>query len=424
MPLKKINSTTLIFFIFISTYIYASKSVDLPKSNKLKTPPLSLNKNTQNRITSIENFIQNRVEEIINLKKVEEENGKAVQWITKEYKVIYTLDLGLQKLIHKIFEKYKVPLGSAVVLNAKTGEVLALVHYCNSNNCQGVESPLSATAPSASLFKIITASAALELFNDVTPETKFCYHGGHRKIVLSLLIPNPKKDSICIDFAGAFGFSVNTVFARLGVRIGVNKLKEYAERFGYNSNIPFDLPVDISRFEVPQDELTLGRVAAGFWYSYLSPFHAALIMQAIALDGNMLRPYIVEKILTKGGRIIKKQTPRLIKRIISSNTTQKLKELLLTTVTRGTAKDSFFDKKGKAIIPEIKVGGKTGTLHSYNPFKEFSWFAGIAPLENPNVAFSILLINNERWRIKAHFVGREITRYYSKKNTLFTNPLK
>lgn len=83
------------------------------------------------------------------------------------------------------------------------------------------------------------------------------------------------------------------------------------------------------------------------------------------------------------------------------------------TVKRGTARKSFKDSKGVPYLPGIEVAGKTGTLTGRSPYRAYSWFVALAPADNPEIAISVLVVNEPKWRIKsAPFAAQLLQKYF------------
>jgi penicillin-binding protein A len=178
-------------------------------------------------------------------------------------------------------------------------------------------------------------------------------------------------------------------------------LREYAERFGFNHPVDFDVPLRASSAEIPADRLERARAAAGFWHSHLSPLHAAVIAQSLAQDGAMLRPYVVDRVAGAGGETLYRAKPRYLGQTVSRETAALMTKAMIYTTRRGTARKSFRDPQGRPYVPEVDVSGKTGTLTGQRPYRAYTWFVGLAPAEEPEVAIAVLVVNEPKWRIKA-----------------------
>jgi peptidoglycan glycosyltransferase len=327
--------------------------------------------------------------------------------------VVFTVEPELQRFASALLEDNDVPAGAIVVLNARTGRVLALAQHQ-----RGIDRPTVAfdpSPPAASLFKIVTTSALLER-SEVSLDTVQCYHGGGQRLEQHNLVDSERDDTACASVSQALGHSINAVFAKLADRhLAPRALLKYAERFGFNQAIPFDLAVPESSAEIPDDRLERARAAAGFWHTHLSPLHAAMMVQSVAHNGAMLRPYVVDKVLGPDGALVYSGEPQLAARPISADTARKLGTAMRETVTSGTARKAFH-RGDLPALAKVKVAGKTGTLTGQSPYRAYSWFAGFAPADTPEVAIAVLVVNEPLWRIKSSEAGaRVLDKYFSLK---------
>lgn len=331
--------------------------------------------------------------------------------------ITFTLDPDLQRRTEGIFSHYRVPAAAAVVINSKTGRVLALAQQRLNPDASATDDvAFDASPPAASLFKLITASALLEAA-DVEIATKTCYCGGSSKLLPSHLSDVAPQDGACSTLVGALGHSINAVFAKLSDRhLAPEDLERYAQKYGFNTALPSDaLSIPISVADIPDDRLERARAAAGFWHTHLSPFHAAMIAQSLAQGGAMLRPYVVDSV-TLQGTTLHDAEPKFIARTVSEKTARALIDAMTFTVSHGTARRAFHDRKGRPFLPGIEVSGKTGTLTGERPYRAFSWFVAVAPADAPEVALSVLVVNGPKWRIKATDAAVRILQAYFDKH--------
>jgi cell division protein FtsI/penicillin-binding protein 2 len=337
------------------------------------------------------------------------EQGRLVQHV-EDRTIVTTLDPELQRFAERLLRSYAVPDGAAVAINSRTGEVLVLAQH--SERDPGSLVALAANAPAASMFKVVTAAAILDS-TEIAPDSEFCYHGGARGIDATLLAPDPTRDVLCSSFGAALGRSINVIFARLAdEHLSAIDLERYARGFGFNRELAFDLPLSMAQADVPEDRLERARMAAGFWHTRLSPLHAALMAQAVAQDGAMLQPYLVDTVRDAAGRVVYDAGPVFIDQACRPETARELARMMVSTTTAGTARTSFHRTDGEPVIADVEVAGKTGTLHGQNPYRAYDWFMGFAPAADPEIAVAALVVNDPLWRIKGHFVAREILREY------------
>ena len=339
-------------------------------------------------------------------------------------RVTYTIDPLLQERMTELFAKYRVPYGVFVAISPKTGKVLAMAGYSEE---KGVDNQLAlrATYPAASIFKLVTAAAALEK-GKIEPDTVINYRGGLYSLSPRNWTDNPKRDKNRITLADAMGKSCNVAFAKVALRwLGADDLLHYAERFGFNTPLNFEFPVQISHAYIEEDsKANIAKTAAGFGNVTLSPLHGAMIVSAIANNGKMVEPRIVEKISVDGREAYHFMNENETDNRISSGTAGKLKYMMTKTIESGTARHAFYKSRGKAYLGDIVVGGKTGSLEGDDPQGDYSWFVGMAPLDDPEIAVAALVINRPVWQIKAPFVAREGMLTYFNRDKINKDKLK
>jgi penicillin-binding protein A len=346
-----------------------------------------------------------------NPRNFRQENNLFVSDLKGGKRAVSSLDVGLQNYTEEILRKNQVPYGAVVAMEPATGRLLAFVSQSNADSKGSDDAALDASAPAASVFKIITAAALVDA--RVDPEQRVCYKGGFHNLDLSDLIDDPRRDAFCTTFQEAMGGSINAVFAKLADRhLNAQTLERYASAFGFGRALPFDARAQTSRAEIPSDRLEFARTAAGFWHTRMSPLHGALIASTIANDGMMPRVSIVDRIVDSSGKVVRQFQPRPFRQVVPRSTARIIGQMMLRTVTNGTARRAFHDSHGRSFLPDIQVAGKTGTLTQSQPYRAYNWWVGYAPLDKPTIAVAALIVNDPLWRIKASFTAREALRYY------------
>ncbi len=325
-----------------------------------------------------------------------------------------TLDPGFQRAARAQMSKYRVPEGGVVVMDVKTGKLLAYASYVNEGEAFDVN--VRAEAPAASVFKVITGSALVEKAG-LSSETEQCYHGGKSRILPDELVDDPRRDKWCATLAIAMGRSLNVVFARLTQKnLTPEDVAQMGGAFGFGASLPFAVPNEPSKIAIPQEPLEFARAAAGFWHTSLSPLLGASIAQTVANGGVTLEPRIVAAVSRGGEEIWRdEREPRVLRRAIKAETATQVSRMMRQTVSNGSAYKSFHDAKGRPYLPGVAVAGKTGTLTDYKQNRFYTWFVGFAPAEAPEVAISTLVVNTPSWQIKAPQLAREVLRSYFEK---------
>jgi peptidoglycan glycosyltransferase len=349
------------------------------------------------------------------ISKACETEGKLVQVIGDGRKVTYTIAPKLQSAARKILRDSELLAGALVMIDVRSGRILTLAEYRSVEYAEETRPVyFSARPPAASLFKIITASALL-VKHAAAADTVVCYHGGSSKLLESHIDDDPGRDKTCASLSLAMGKSINPVFAKLADKnLSAQELEEAAAAFGFGEQIPllYSAIPEISKIDVPVDRLEFARTAAGFWHANLSPLHAAMIAQAVANGGRMLGPILVEQIEDASGKVEWKAAPGLLRQCTSAEDAEALTSMMVDTVTKGTARRHFVDRKGLEYIQDVTVAGKTGSLSQKEPYRFFSWFIGFAPADEPQVAVASLAVNGQEWTMKGASVARELLAKY------------
>lgn len=331
-----------------------------------------------------------------------------------------TLDHGLQTRLTAFLARYAVPYAAAVAIDPATGRVLAYVSHSSADAHAG-DLARDASAPAASVFKLVTASALVDV--GVSPGTRVCYGGGSHRLVAQDLVDDPRRDRSCVTLQDALGHSVNAVFAKLADRhLDAPTLGRYAEAFGFGHALPFDVPTQPSPREVPADRLERARTAAGFWHMRMSPLHGAVLAATFARGGTMPVPAMVERVVDRNGRVEYERAARVFRDVIPRTTARAVGRMMQVTVREGTSRRAFHDAAGRSRVPGFEVAGKTGSLSSDPPYRAYSWWVGFAPAERPTIALATLVVNQPLWHIKANQVAVEALRYWLVERTKATRP--
>ncbi len=336
------------------------------------------------------------------LAAIEVVDGFAVVSLPDGHRARLTLEPDLQRRLEKILTRARPIAGAIVMLDPRDGRVLGLASTAR-DRALGVIA-LKSEFPAASLFKLVTAAAGLEA-GTVTPTTKIhTVGGGLRRLRPEHVRDNPKRERSVMTMEQALARSNNPALAKVAVkRVGTDRLAAAAEAFAFNRQIPFELPLGVSQADVPEDPFGLGKTGAGFGEVTISPLHAALLSAAIANEGRMPRPWIVESVTDAKGRVVYEGGPEALGRPVRAETASALAGMMVDTVTRGTSRRAF---RGSKAARRGEIAGKTGSLNGTNPRGHYDWFTGFAPVDEPEVAVSALLVNGNLWHLKGSGAAR------------------
>ncbi|GMA98568.1 penicillin-binding protein 2 [Pelosinus sp. IPA-1] len=357
--------------------------------------------------------------------------------------LMLTIDINLQKaaqdaLMEQIEEGQKrgepTKGGSVVVLDVRTGAVRAMVSYPSFDPNQfasGISNfhwnelinnpyhPLTNKSiqnvyPPGSVFKIVTAAAALDM-NYVTKDEIFDDKGVY---ILDgwKFFGWQTKGLGKLNIVDAIAWSSDPVFYELGRRMGVDSLASYALTFGLGKKSGIGLqgeeegtvPTENWKKVTYDEQWYAGETviaAIGQGYYLVTPLQQAMLLMAVANKGTVYRPMLVEKVLTADGAVAETYQPEILHTIyLRGETWDLLKQGLVAVTTKGTGLGVF---QGMTPIVAGKSGSAetgTGTVHS--------WFACYAPAENPEIAVAVLVEEGGEGSVAAAPVVRKIVEAY------------
>ena len=306
--------------------------------------------------------------------------------------ITLTLDHGMTKLASKLLRGAN---GSVVALNPVTGEV-----YCMYSNpsfnpdedymvknmeklaadenkpfypraTQGYYAP-------GSTFKIVTSASAIESGNGffITDDKGKTTVGGKD-------FKNASSKAYGeIGLTEAVKYSSNVYFTEISQKIGANKLKETAQRFLVNQRIPFDIDTKTAILDFDSlDDAHLASVSIGQGDLLVTPLNMALVASAIANNGVIMKPYLVEKADYDNADIIYKAKREVLSEATDAQTASVIGQAMIECVKGGTGTN--------ARVSGIEVAGKTGTAQNETS-KDHAWFIGYAPANNPQIAICVM----------------------------------
>lgn len=305
--------------------------------------------------------------------------------------------------------------GAVVVIDAKTGGVLAMVSSpsFNPNTVQfdwnalneNPESPLinravSGLYPPGSIIKPMIADIALS--NTVTDEHEIFECTGGIDVGKGYSIKEAHDDVHGhLHLKEALVKSCNITFGTLAMRLGAEKLDEGFKNYGFYEPLRgeiFETASHIPDFNT-LDKGDMAQIGIGQSSLLVTPLRMALIAAAIANGGVLIEPYVLEKIISPSGYILKEHKKKELLRLMSKERAGILSDWMEDVVINGTGK--------AAKVSGVKIGGKTGTAENTND-REHSWFIGFAEIGERKVAFSILVENGGSGADVAAPIARKI----------------
>src|SRR6478609_4880367 len=358
----------------------------------------------------------------LDLDHMAQRDGRWVAPLASGGDALLTLDAELQRAASKILAGANPVRGSMVVLDARSGKILAFAESARDGRRHQVLT--TARVPAASVFKLVTTAALFET-TSLSPKEQVCISGGTHGIERRHL-DAPRGDVIeCSPFAYAIGYSKNAVFAQLAThRLLRNGLLDTAQALGFNGLVPFDIDVPVGTLDVPYGDLDFARTAAGFQGSTLSPLGGAYLASVIARGGQAIRIRMTEanadpssdpaplRVSRSASDEPNSDDAPVIGRVLKPLTAARLRRMMEVTVRSGTCRHAFSDASGRPYLGNMRVSGKTGTLRPEATEGMTSWFIGFAPSQNPEVVVSVMLENGAVWRHKANELARDLLRSY------------
>ncbi len=309
-----------------------------------------------------------------------------------------TLNTNLQTIAYKELGDRK---GAVVAIEPKTGKILAMAstpsydpntvsenwdaltddeneEFALMNRAsQGLYAP-------GSTFKIVTALEYLRENKNAYEDFKYDCNGELTFDDYTLHCYNNKSHGIQ-DLGTMFANSCNCGFADIGLGLNIDKFNKTCNKLLFNSELPYDYEYSKSSFSLSKDmgDETIANYVIGQGKALISPLHNALITAAIANNGVLMKPYMVNSIKDCSDKTVKKYEPIYYEQLMSKDEADILKSLMRKVVTDGTAKslDSL----------NVKVAGKTGTAEYNSNNNSHGWFVCFAPYDNPKIVLSIIV---------------------------------
>jgi peptidoglycan glycosyltransferase len=249
------------------------------------------------------------------------------------------------------------------------------------------------TYPPGSTFKLVTASAALEA--GVSPDQSFPDPAALDLPQTTATISN-FGGSLCnggspLTLTQALTVSCNTTFAQLGLDLGAEALAEQADRFGFNTEWDFQLPaLAVSPVPDQMDPPATAQSAIGQRDVRATPLQMAMVTAAIANDGVLMTPRIVDRVEDTSGRVIREFNPEELRlpgqpnaQALGRSSADALQSMMENVVNAGSGT--------AARIDGVPVAGKTGTAQVGGGRPPTVWFVGFAPADNPAVAVAVVV---------------------------------
>jgi penicillin-binding protein A len=304
--------------------------------------------------------------------------------------------------------------GAVVALDPRTGAILAMVskpsydpnplasHSVAEQQAawqvlqEDPEKPtlnraIAQTLPPGSVFKIVTAAAALES-GRYEPDSLIPGPAEYDLPQSTVDLPNQSGEPCgsgpdeLTTLTNALRVSCNTAFAYLGNDLGDDALREQAERFGYNSEplTDEDLNAATSIFPAELDAPQTALAAIGQFDVRATPLQIAMVSAGIANDGTVMNPYLIEELRDPDRvKVLERTEPEELSRAVSTETAQELTAMMVEVVENGTGQNGQLDG--------VQVAGKTGTAQTTAERPPYAWFTSFAPADDAQIAVAVVI---------------------------------
>ncbi len=325
----------------------------------------------------------------------------------------YTFDQNLQDHAEFLLEKYNPDYGVFVAIDPDNGHVLAMAES-RRDGLDGEVFAVKNTFPGASIFKIVTAVAAV---NEglASESTIFPFNGKGTSFYKKHVFHHKDgKWTRKYTLNESFAKSVNSVFGRLGaVHLDAGIMLQYVHKLGFNQRFSSDFVFESGRVNTdPEDPWQVAELASGYTRdNTLSPVHGAVLGALAVNDGHLLTPVMVKSLTDSSGIPIYFNEKPNKTAVMQADTARQLKSMMQSTIRIGSAKRSFGRLKGEN-YKDLIVGGKTGSLTGTEPKGRYDWFVGFADNGDRKIAYAMLCINKEKWYVKSARFVRDILHYY------------
>ena len=336
--------------------------------------------------------------------------------------LVISIDMTIQAIAEKYLKEACIDNvctdgGNIVMMNPKTGDILAMVTYpeynlnspyeINNEEMKATWETLTATERTKNLqqmwrnkaiadtyepgstFKLITSSAALEEGITTTDkEGEFCCTGGIEIAGVRIKCWRYYRPHGSESLRQALMNSCNPVFIGLGQRIGVEKYYSYLRKFGFLEKTKVELPGEAKGIFLAENKVgpvELATISFGQRFE-VTPLQMVSAVSAIANNGVKMKPRVVKEIINSKTGEKEEKKPEEVGRVISEQTAKNVLSMMESVVAEGTGKN--------AQVKGFKVGGKTGTSEDgVNTNKYVTSFIGVAPISDPEVVVLVTLYN-------------------------------
>ncbi len=413
--------------VAFAVYLSITGSFGSLPSNPKETPQATDHRTLSNKAEPPVALSKDDIQHLIDTSLISNLQDKSfkIQANGKRLLVQTSIDPSLQNYLSNKLDRKNSRQIAIVALDPEDGRVLAMVGFDkadpSNNPC------LDSSFPAASIYKIITAAAALEKGN-LRIDSDLQFNGRKHTLYKSQLKEKTNKYTRNISLKDAFAGSVNPVFGKLGaLYLGKQDLESYAEAFGFNHSINFEIFLSPSQTIITDEPYQRAEIASGFnRQTKMSPVHGALIAATIFNQGNLIEPSIVDRIVGEKGTELYRSQPAVITQAFAPETSDAMDELMKATIQSGTVKSAFRRYRKDKVISRLEIGGKTGTINNKTDDVKYDWFVGYAQDRSGGgkLSLSVLVAHEKYIGIRAtQYAIMAFQQYFKKQVAQMDKPL-
>jgi cell division protein FtsI (penicillin-binding protein 3) len=315
--------------------------------------------------------------------------------------IILTIDRAVQYIAESALEEavkeYSAQSGMAIVMQPQTGAILAMAHvpFFNPNSYTDFNKQLwrnrAITDPfePGSTIKIFSAAAAIESSNIRAHDIFYCENGAYK---IGRNVVHDIKKHGWLSLQQIVKYSSNIGAVKVSEKVGAKRLYMMFRKFGFGSKTGIDSPGETAGSLAHYKNWTsvdTGAIAFGYGVS-VSALQLITAASAIANDGILMKPYLVQAITDQSGAPLKQFQPQVVRRVLAKKTARTVKAIMKTVTTKGGTGVN-------AALDGYTVCGKTGTARkldksgTYSNNRHMASFVGFTPAENPKLAILVVI---------------------------------
>lgn len=328
--------------------------------------------------------------------------GAVVKSASKGHNVTLTLDKNIQYIAEKelsaAVESSRAKGGTVLVMEPKSGRVLAMANYPLFNPNSYFKYPpgqlrnknITDSFEPGSTFKVFLIAAALEE-KVISPNDGFNCEGGSYSIGGRTIHDTHRYGRLSV--ADVLKYSSNIGAAKIGGRLGQERLYSYLRAFGFGARSGIDLPGEVSGYIRDRSQwfaVDLATISFGQGVS-VTALQLATAVSAVANGGTLMKPYLVEKITDENGAVLQQFSPQARQRVISPETARTVARMMEGVTTEGGTGMN-------AAVEGFRVAGKTGTAQKVDPItrgysldKRTASFIGFVPADDPKLTILVII---------------------------------